>query len=357
VGLHIPGLGIEEFGDFKFVISPYLNSQLDLEKMENIVGFGALNLDLIYEVKDLKLISSREGPLIPGKEVFGSEEDFQFFLEQLNRFGTLKSRSGGGSAANTIVALARMGFPAKFIGKVGGDKEGDFILGNMRPVHTGSIWRGNKSGICLVFLDRHQDRFLFIRGNANSTLTTDEIDLDAVSDSSWIHLTSFIGDPPFEAQKFLLSHLSQSVKVSLDPGEIYAKRGLDMIRPLIRRCHILFLAEKEVGLLTDQDLAAGIRRLMEIGPSILVCKKGSRGSHVFTQEGDFEVPAAQVEVLDNTGAGDVYNAGFLAGLFLGRSLEESALFATKIAAKSVTGYGREQYPTKEDLNIFFHLQD
>ena len=82
--------------------------------MENIVGFGALNLDLIYEVKDLKLISSREAPLIPGKEVFGSEEDFQFFLEQLHRFGTLKSRSGGGSAANTIVALARMDFPAKF---------------------------------------------------------------------------------------------------------------------------------------------------------------------------------------------------------------------------------------------------
>ena len=105
--------------------------------------------------------------------------------------------------------------------------------------------------------------------------------------------------------------------------------------------------------MTNEDLAAGIRRLMEIGPSILVCKKGSQGSHVFTQEGDFEVPAAQVEVIDNTGAGDVYNAGFLAGLLLKKSLEESARFATKIAAKSVTGYGRERYPRKEDLENFF----
>jgi sugar/nucleoside kinase (ribokinase family) len=321
--------------------------------MEDIVGFGALNLDLIYEVKDLKLISSREGPLIPGREVFGSEEDFQSLLEQLNRFGMLKSKSGGGSAANTIVALGRMGFPTKFIGKVGEDREGDFILGNMGPVHSGSIRRGNKSGICLVVLDRHQDRFLFVQGNANSTLTVDEIDFAGVRDSSWIHLTSFIGIPPFEAQKHLLSNLSKSVKVSLDPGEIYAKRGLETIHPLIRRCHILFLTEKEIGLLTDQDLNAGIRRLMEIGPSILVCKKGSRGSHVFTQDGNFEVPAAQVEVIDNTGAGDVYNAGFLAGLFLRRSLEESARFATKIAAKSVTGYGREKYPRKEDLENFF----
>jgi ribokinase len=321
--------------------------------MEDIVGFGALNLDLIFEMKDFRSISMRGGPLVPGREIFGSEEDFQSLLEQLNRFGTLKSKSGGGSAANTIIALAQMGFSTKFIGKVGEDKEGDFILGNMGPVHSGSIRRGNKSGICLVVLDRHQDRFLFVRGNANSTLSVDEINFDVLKGISWVHLTSFIGKPPFEAQKFLLSHLSKSIKVSLDPGEIYAKRGLEIIHPLIRRCHILFLTEKEIGLLTDQDLDAGIRRLMEMGPSILVCKKGSRGSHVFTREGNFEVPAAQVEVIDNTGAGDVYNAGFLAGLFLRRSLEGSARFATKIAAKSVTGYGRERYPRKEDLENFF----
>jgi sugar/nucleoside kinase (ribokinase family) len=57
--------------------------------------------------------------------------------------------------------------------------------------------------------------------------------------------------------------------------------------------------------------------------------------------------------VDNTGAGDVYNAGFLAGFFLGRSLEESALFSMKVAAKSVTGYGRDRYPTKEDSEDFF----
>jgi len=73
-----------------------------------------------------------------------------------------------------------------------------------------------------------------------------------------------------------------------------------------------------------------------------------------TREGDFEVSPIQVEVVDNTGAGDVYNAGFLAGLFLGRYLEKSALFATTVAAGSVIGYGRDCYPTEEDLKNFFH---
>jgi sugar/nucleoside kinase (ribokinase family) len=72
----------------------------------------------------------------------------------------------------------------------------------------------------------------------------------------------------------------------------------------------------------------------------------------FSKEKDFGVPAIPVEVVDNTGAGDVYNAGFITGLFLGKSLEESALFATKVAAKSVTGYGRDRYPTEEDLKNF-----
>jgi sugar/nucleoside kinase (ribokinase family) len=322
-------------------------------EMENIVGFGALNLDLIYEVEDFKSISSEAFQLAPGKEVFGSEEDFQSLLGQLNRSGTLKSKSGGGSAANTIVALARMGFQTKFIGKVGEDEEGDFLLENLRPVDKGLISRGGRSGACLVVLDRHQDRFLFVRGNANNTLTFDGIKLDELKDISWMHFTSFIGELPFEAQKALLNHLDPLVKLSMDPGEIYAKKGLDKIRPLIKRCHILFLTEREVRLLTDQDLSSGAKALMEIGPSVLVCKKGNRGSHVFTEQGDFEVPAIEVEVLDNTGAGDVYNAGFLTGLFLGRSLRESALFATVVAAGSVKGYGRDCYPTEEDLKNFF----
>jgi sugar/nucleoside kinase (ribokinase family) len=324
------------------------------EKMKTIVGFGALNLDLIFEVEDLKSISLKGFRLDPGEEGFGSDEEFESLLEQLKRFGTLKSKSGGGSAANTIVALARMGFPTKFIGKVGEGEEGDFLLENLKPVQIDLIRRGQRSGVCSVVLDHHQDRFLFVRGNANSTLTAEEINFDALKDISWVHLTSFIGGSPFEAQKVLLNHLDSSVKVSMDPGEIYAKKGLNEIRPLIKRCDILFLTEREVGLLTHQDLHAGVKSLMKAGPSVLVCKRGSQGSHIFTKQDDFEVPPIQVEVVDNTGAGDVYNAGFLAGLFLERSLEESALFATVVAAGSVMGYGRDCYPAEEDLKNFFH---
>ncbi len=323
--------------------------------IQPIIGFGSLNVDLIFEVEDLKSISLKGVRPDPGKESFGSDEEFESLLGQLKRYGTLRSKSGGGSAANTLVALARMGFPTKLIGKVGEDEEGDFLLDSLKPVQIDWIRRGQRSGVCLVVLDHHQDRFLFVRGNANNTLTADEINFDALNlkDVSWVHLTSFIGASPLAAQKVLLDRLDASAKVSLDPGEIYAKKGLSEIRSLVRRCHLLFLTEREVQSLTYQDLHAVIRSLMTAGPSVLVCKRGNQGSHVFTEKGEFEVPAVRVEVVDNTGAGDVYNAGVLAGVFLGRSPEESAHFASVIAAKSVTGYGREQYPTRKDLEVFF----
>jgi hypothetical protein len=68
---------------------------LEKEKMKPIVGFGALNLDLIFEVEDFKSISFKGSHLDPGKEGFGSDEEFQSLLKQINRFGTLKSKSGG----------------------------------------------------------------------------------------------------------------------------------------------------------------------------------------------------------------------------------------------------------------------
>ena len=299
------------------------------------------------------MIALGERRLKPGEEYSGSEEDFQYVLTQLNRIGTLKSRSGGGSAANTTFALGRMGFPTKFIGNVGNDEEGDFILNSLGPVQTGLIHRDQCTGVCLVVLDRHHDRFLFLRGNANNTLSLDGISIETLGDVSWIHLSSFIDELPFEAQKDLVNRLDPAVKVSMDPGEIYARKGLGKLSPLIQRCHILFLTEKEVTLLTARDLHSGVRALLEAGPKILVCKRGSQGSQVFTESGDFEIPARPVTVVDNTGAGDVYNAGFLAGFFLGSPLEVCALFATEVASKSVTGYGRTCYPNRDDFEHFF----
>ena len=323
--------------------------------MKDVVGFGALNIDLFYEVDFFDRLNFGQIRLEAGREIQGSDEEFQHLLSLLHRHGRFKGRSGGGSAANTIFALSRMGFNTAFIGKVGEGEDGDFLIHSLEvgKVDTSWVRRDDKSGVCLIVLDKSQDRSIFLQPNANDTLCADEIDGGLFSQSRVLHMTSFGGKLPMQAQKAALEHLPPHGKMSFDPGEIYATRGLKEVEPFIERCSVLFVTDREVALLTSMGYEQGCGNLLNYGPDVVVCKRGKEGSCVLSREEALRVAAEEVEVVDNTGAGDVYNAGFLAGMILGKPLKDCALFATRVAGKSVTGFGRDRYPTKGDLIGFF----
>ncbi len=324
--------------------------------MKDVVGFGALNVDLFYEVDSLTLFDVGGARLEAGREIQGSDKESQGLLRSLHRHGRFKGKSGGGSAANTIFALSRMGFNTAFIGKVGEDEEGDFLIRSLEVGNVDTRWvkRDHKSGVCLIILDKSHDRFIFLQPNANDTLCADEIDWGLFSQSRILHMTSFGGELPLRAQRSALEHLPPHGRVSFDPGEIYARRGLKELEPFIERCWILFVTDREVALLTSLSYEKGCRELLSCGPDIVVCKRGKVGSSILSQDEAFDVPGEEVKAVDNTGAGDVYNAGFLAGMILGKPLKDCALFATRVAAKSVTGFGRDRYPAKEDLIGFLN---
>src|SRR4030042_1151943 len=106
--------------------------------MKDVIGIGALNLDLLYEVNDLAALRKKGWPLHAGREHSLTPVEFRQLLQGLEHHGTLRLRSGGGSAANTIVALARMGFQTGFVGRVGADEEGAFILSEMKGGDPGA---------------------------------------------------------------------------------------------------------------------------------------------------------------------------------------------------------------------------
>ncbi len=320
-------------------------------KMLDVIGIGALNLDLLYEVEALAALREQGWPLHAGREQSLSPVEFRHLLQELENHGTLRFRSGGGSAANTIVALARMGFQTGFAGRVGADEEGAFILSEMKGVDLAQVKSGNASGICLVVLDKCRDRALVVQPNANDDLSFADMNIPYLADSRYLHLSAFVGDGPFAAQRRLMEVLPHRVKVSLDPGELYARRGREALLPLIKRSAIVFATEHEICMLTGtSDYRAGCKEIASLGPEIIVCKRGEQGASLFSRQEEAEFrPQAETEVVDNTGAGDVYNAGFLAGLLLKRPLTVCLALAHAMAAKSLGGYGRQSYPDAEDL--------
>lgn len=323
--------------------------------MKDAIGFGALNVDLIYEVPTFSLLEVRDGTLKPGGEIFGTVEEYEQVSKIIATEGKLVSQSGGGQAANTMVALARMGFSTGCFGKVGSDSYGDFLLTNMESVDTRLVHRSKDSGICFVLLDPSRDRSNLVFPNANDEIDLPDLDLIQLKETKFMHLTSFVGDPPLRAQRKLVAELPSRVKVSFDPGEIYARRILRELLPIIRRSTVVFLTDKEVMLLTGKSWREGAKELLSYGPSVIACKRGSEGSYILSKDIELNIHPDKVRAIDTTGAGDVFAAGFLAGMLLDRPLYDCARFASKAAAQSVTSYGREKYPDKEFLNRFFNL--
>ncbi len=317
----------------------------------DIIGFGALNVDLSYEISNEFATNIH---LRSGKEQEGSSVgSLTQLLSQLEK-EKLLAKNGGGSAANTIVALSGIGFETGYLGKIGQDEEGGFLLSTLRGVDVSHIIRGQgMSGRVLALQTQDQkDRSLLVFPEENDTIDPSDISLDFVNSSKIIHLTSFVGNRSFNSQLKTLERINPNVMVSFDGGELYARRGLSQMIPILKRSYIIFPSQEEVKILTGKNYKQGAKTLLDLGPEIVVVKLSREGCYVLTKNQEFHSEPFRVDVKDikdTIGAGDVFAAGFLAGILKHKSLMESARFANRVAAKSIQGFGRETYPTQSDL--------
>jgi ribokinase len=261
----------------------------------------------------------------------------------------------GGSAANTAIGLARLGCKVGFIGKVGGDKEGKLLLEDFRKegVDTSGVIRAarGKSGSVLGFVDKDGARALCVDSGVNDTIKLSEVDTAYASQAQFLHLTSFVGETSFQTQQKLLAALPESVKVSFDPGVLYAKKGLAQLEPIIRRTYVLMPNVVELELLTGKkDYCRGADALIGRGAKIVAVKLGGDGCYVTDGRERHLIEAFKVKVVDTTGAGDAFCAGFLYGLLCNKSLDECGRLGNFVASRCAMKMGaRTGLPFAKDL--------
>jgi ribokinase len=290
----------------------------------DVVGFGALNADKLYEVNRIAR---------------GGEESF--ILETVE--------SPGGSAANTIVGLARLGARTGFIGKIGKDHEGQLLLDDFRKegVNTDGIVIGEgNSGTVSAFIDRKGERALYIHPSVNDTIAFEDVNLKYAQQAEFLHLTS-MDEKPFRAQKKLISEL-EGVKISLDPGEIYARKGLAALKPIIKRCFVFMPSEVELRLLTGKRWKQGAKQLLDEGATVVAVKLGGKGCYVTDGDQGYLIPPFKSKVVDTTGAGDAFCAGFLYGLVCKKDLYASGRLGNLVASKCISRVGARTGLPKAD---------
>ncbi|MDH5695441.1 MAG: carbohydrate kinase family protein [Dehalococcoidia bacterium] len=309
-----------------------------MSKIE-VIGLGALNIDHIYKVERI---------LDDGEAVVNEAKS-----------------SPGGSAANTIYGLAKLGVSTGFSGVVGDDAEGKMLLQDFQEVgvDTGQIRvkHGARTGSVLCLSDRLGRRSLYVLPGANNFLTMDDLDLTYINQAKMLHLSSFADDRQFKVLLELIDRLDSSVKLSFAPGALYAIKGLKALGPILGRTYLLFINQNELRQLTGEDVIAGAGSCLRQGCHNVVVtlgkgsklKKATAVCYIRDAENEYVIEPASRDIgseVDTTGAGDAFAAAFLYGLLKGKELRECGLLGDIAARLSITKLGtRQGFPTLDEL--------
>lgn len=294
------------------------------------VGFGALNVDTLLKVD----------------KIAGAEEES--FVHEI-------AEACGGSAANTMVGLARLGCKVGFVGKIADDHEGQLQVECFQKegVDTDGIIHSpkGKSGVCLGFVDKKGQRALYINPGVNDNIEFREISAPYITDTQFLHLSSFVGEKSFRAQKKLMSLLPDNVKVTFDPGSLYAQKGIAAIEPIVQNSFVMMPNTIELQLLTGETrIPEGAQKLIDMGVQIVAVKMGDKGCYVTNGEEKQTIQPYKVNAIDTTGAGDAFDAGFLYGLIQNKSLFDCGKLGNFVGSRCVTKMGaRDGLPKREEL--------
>jgi ribokinase len=171
------------------------------------------------------------------------------------------------------------------------------------------------------------------------------------SQTTFLHLTSFVGEESFQTQRKILETIPEDVMVSFDPGALYARKGLAALGSIVERTFVLMPNAGELELLTSMaDYRRGAEAMLKRGVKVVAVKLGSRGCYVTDGRQSHNVEAFKVSVVDTTGAGDAFCAGFLYGLIKHESLEQCGRIGNFVASRCTKRMGaRAGLPTFEDL--------
>jgi sugar/nucleoside kinase (ribokinase family) len=259
----------------------------------------------------------------------------------------------GGSVANTAAGIAELGGRAGFVGAVADDEIGRTYTENLRaagvefePHLTESAAAdGLGTGRCVVLITEDADRTMGTYLGAASTLSPEGVATPFVARASVVLLEGYLWDVP--AAKEAMRHAAAtahategSVALSLSDPFCVERHQREFLELLLDDVDVLLGNEEEVTMLFGATSPEAAVAAAEETGLLVVMTRGARGATVLTARGPVEVPAAAVErVVDTTGAGDLFAAGFLFGLTHGMGPVESTRLGGLCAAEVISHTG------------------
>ncbi|MBD3761072.1 adenosine kinase [Rhizorhabdus sp.] len=317
----------------------------------DVVGIGNAIIDLLAHAEDQFLVDHE---LNKGGMTLIDEAT----AERLYAAMGPATRASGGSAGNTIAGLGSLGAACGYIGKLRDDELGaayrhDLLASGVRFT-TPMAGDGPSTARCIIFVTSDAERTMNTYLGACVNLTADDIDEALVASAKITYMEGYLYDEPHAKDAFRraadIAHAAgRQVSLSLSDSFCVHRHRADFLDLIANRVDILFANDSELlALFETDDLDAALEKVAAM-VDLAAVTLGASGSVVVRGGERVTSPAAHVErVVDTTGAGDLYAAGFLYGLTRNLPLAECARIAGLAAAEVISHFGaRPEVPLRE----------
>ena len=313
----------------------------------DVYGIGNALVDKEFEVTDAFLAAQG---IKKGLMTLIDEERHNHLLASLKQSFGLKKRAGGGSAANSIVAISQFGGKTFYACKVANDEFGEFY---MHDLHAAGVdtrldqvrcSSEGKTGKCMVMVTPDAERTMNTYLGITSDFSAAELHYEELKQSNYLYVEGYLVTSDtsraavLEARKVAKQHGVKMAMTFSDPSmATYFKTGL--VEMLGEGVDVLFCNEEEAfaftGKTTLQDAIQALKPLTQK----LVITLGSDGALVVNAGNEVKIAAQAVKPLDTNGAGDMFAGAFLYGLTQGLSNAQAGALASKAAAQIIQVYG------------------
>lgn len=306
--------------------------------MKKVLGLGNALTDILLQLENDAVLADMNLP--KGSMQLVDEQ------QQSNISSKLKDISrkmvAGGSASNTVNGITRLGGNAGFIGKVGRDDVGEFYIADSKEngIVPHFLESGTPSGRCLVLISKDGERTMCTFLGAASELTLADLHQDMYDGYDIFHIEGYLVQNQELIREAVKQAKEKGLKVSIDLASYNVVEGnLAFLQEIVREyVDIVFANEEEAKAFTGKNPREALEVLAEIVP-VAIVKVGEQGSYVKSDGQVHFIEAVKTNVVDTTGAGDLYAAGFLYGLSCGQPLDICGKIGSLVAANAVSVIG------------------
>ncbi len=292
-------------------------SQMPINQKDvDVVGVGNAIVDILVNVSD-KFLENHS--LIKGSMKLINED----YAAKLYQDNTPNLETSGGSAANTISGIAQLGGNAAFIGRVRNDSLGEIFTQDIRSsgakFNVPPIKNGTSTARCFIYVTPDAERTMCTFLGASVSLEPKDLDLSLIRKAKILYLEGYLWDDENAKNAFIIAAKEckkYGGRVALSLSDFLCiERHRDSFIPLIENyIDITFANESEImALYKDSNLEIAKNKIKRIC-NLTIITRGEKGSLIITKDDEYKIKAYNLgDVVDTTGAGDLYASGFLYG--------------------------------------------